>query len=120
MLQPSSASSVGRSVVRRRLRVMLTITTLDERATHRPISTAAVGVRPAAKAASAPMAVVSSVCSGAATKRPRCSRLIRITSISMPTSKRSRMTPMSAITRSSSRWATNPGVNGDTATPTAR
>ena len=46
-LQPSSASSVGRSVVRRRLTVMLTMTTDDDSATHRPTSAAAIGSRPA-------------------------------------------------------------------------
>ncbi len=44
--QPRSASSVGRSVVRRRLSVMLTMTIDDDSATHRPTSAAAIGSRP--------------------------------------------------------------------------
>src|ERR1700682_5094829 len=39
-LQPSSTWSVATSVVRRRLRVMLTATTLEERARQRPSRTA--------------------------------------------------------------------------------
>ena len=45
-LQPRSASSVGRSVVRRRLTVMLTMTIDDDRATHSPMSAAVTGSSP--------------------------------------------------------------------------
>ena len=45
-LQPRSATSVGRSVVRRRLTVMLTMTTDDDSATHSPTSAAATGSSP--------------------------------------------------------------------------
>ena len=49
--QPTSASSVGRSVVRRRLRVMLTMTIDDDSATDRPMTAAAIGSRPVTRKA---------------------------------------------------------------------
>ena len=55
--QPSSDSSVARSVVRRRLRVMLTMTTDDDRATHSPTRAAAIGSSPATRKTTAAMAV---------------------------------------------------------------
>ena len=111
---------MARSVVRRRLRVMFTITTLDDKATASPISAAATGERPAARPTSSPTSVVSSTWAGASHINARCSRRSRRMSISMPTSKSSRMTPMSASSSSCSRWATKPGVKGETTAPTAR
>ena len=47
--QPMSSRSVGWSVVRRRLRVMLTMTTLDDIAIDSPSRAAAPGSRPKAR-----------------------------------------------------------------------
>src|SRR5213076_1915549 len=56
--QPRRACSVERSVVRRRLRVMLTMTTLDDIATHRPSTDAARKGRPIEDITTATSAVV--------------------------------------------------------------
>jgi hypothetical protein len=105
-LQPRSASSVERSVVRRRLRVMFTMTTDEDIAIDSPIRAAGTGARPATMSAAVESAVVTTTCSGAARTRPRCSRRIRRMSTSMPTSKSSSTTPRSARSWSCSRSAT--------------
>ena len=69
--QPSSACSVERSVVRRRLRVMFTMTTLEDMATHRPTIEAARSGSPRAVIATATTRVVTTVCVGAAQSNPR-------------------------------------------------
>ena len=58
-LQLSSASSVARFVVRRRLRVMLMTTTLEDRATERPINTAPRHPTPSANVAAPTINVVT-------------------------------------------------------------
>ena len=65
-LQPSMATSVGWSVVRRRLRVMLTMTTDEDRAMARPMTTAATGSSPSTRTTAAVSSVVMRTCSGAA------------------------------------------------------
>ena len=64
--QPSRAMSVGRSVVRRRLTVMLTMTTDDDSATHSPTSAAASRSRPASINTAAARPVEITTWSGAA------------------------------------------------------
>jgi len=119
-LQPSRTSSVRASVVRLRLRVMLTTTTLDDIAIDRPIIAAPAGCRPRARQAAALKAHVASTCRGASRRSRRPSRASRRGLISIPTSKRSRTTPTSARMESCSRLATYPGVKGETTTPTSR
>ena len=58
-LQPSRASSVRGSVVRRRLRVMLTTTTLEDIATERPTIAAPARLIPKAQNTTPAMAHVT-------------------------------------------------------------
>ena len=77
-LQASSASSVGRSVVRRRLRVMFTMTTDDDRATHSPTTSADAGAIPAASATPpADGGRDQDLQRARRRRRPRCSRRMR-------------------------------------------
>ena len=120
-LQPSRPSSVGLSVVVRRLeRVMFTTTTELDIATDTPTRAAPSGATPSAANTRAAIRVVTPICAGDAHSRPPCSRRRRPRSTSMPTSNRSSTTPTSA---SSSIWwrsATYPGVNRETTSPAAQ
>ncbi len=118
--QPSRAMSVGRSVVRRRLTVMLTMTTDDDSATHSPTSAAASRSRPASIRTAAARPVEITTWSGAAQSSGPWSRRSLPRSTSMPTSKSSSTTPTSARSSSWSWSATYPGVNGENPSPTAR
>ena len=105
--QPSSAVPSAGSVVRRRLRVMLTMTTRgrhrDRQADER--RRAAARARAPAKAP-AEIAVVTTIWRGAAQMSAPWSRRSRPRSTSMPTSNRRRTTPTSASRTSWCRSAT--------------
>ena len=118
--QPRSDRSVSRSVVRRRLRVMLTTTTEELSATDRPRSAAPSGGEPVAPNAAHETAVVKTTWSGAIASRLRASRRMRTRSTSIPTSNRRSTTPTSARNVIWLWSATYPGVNGETASPAAR
>ena len=119
-LQLSSASSVGGFVVRLRLRVMLTTTTLDDIAILNPRRNAPSGAMPSARNVPPPTTVPNRISAGDAHKTDRCSRLTRRRSSSMPTSKSRSTTPKSASKAICASSATNPGVNGETSRPTTR
>src|SRR5712692_2730008 len=113
-LQLRSASSVARLVVRRRLRVMLMTTTLDDSATDRPTRTAPRQPTPNPSAAAPTTRVVTSTCTGAVHKTALRLRISRTGSISMPTSKQEQhhadirqkleLTPVGDITRRERRY----------------
>jgi hypothetical protein len=95
----------------------LTITTVELIAAAAPMNSASMSAQPSATPASTPSPIVIATCTGTPSSSPRptdsSSRMLKRS----PMLNMSSATPMSARARTSSRSATNPGVNGPTARP---